>query len=148
MPARDKYHQIVRNALEKDGWTITDDPLHLRWGKRDLYVDLGAEKLFTAEKNGRKIAVEVKSFIGASEIKDLEDALGQYVLYRNKLKISQPDRKLYLAIRESVFVNTFSHEDAQFLLENEHLQLLVFSSTKEEIVKWISWKDNAKQSKK
>jgi XisH protein len=137
MPAKDKYHQTVRNALVKDGWEITDDPLHLRWGKRDLYVDLGAEKLFTAEKNGRKIAVEVKSFIGASEIKDLEDALGQYVLYRNKLKVSQPDRELYLAIRESVFVNTFSHEDAQFLLENEHLQLLVFNSAKEEIVKWI-----------
>ena len=118
MPARDIYHNAVRNALEKDGWKITQDPLHLRWGTRDLYVDLGAEKLFSAEKDGRKIAVEVKSFIGASEIKDLEDALGQYVLYRNKLKTAQPDRKLYLAIRESVFMKIFSHADAEFLLKN------------------------------
>jgi hypothetical protein len=77
MPARDIYHDAVKNALIKDGWTITDDPLHLRWGLKDLYVDLGAEKLFAAEKEGRKIAVEVKSFIGASEIYDLENALGQ-----------------------------------------------------------------------
>ncbi len=27
MPARDIYHDTVRNALEKDGWTITHDPV-------------------------------------------------------------------------------------------------------------------------
>jgi hypothetical protein len=29
MPTRDLSHSIVRRALEKDGWRITDDPLHL-----------------------------------------------------------------------------------------------------------------------
>jgi hypothetical protein len=48
MPARDKYHDAVRNALIKDGWTITHDPLRLVWGKRDMYVDLGAKKLLGA----------------------------------------------------------------------------------------------------
>ncbi len=32
MPARDKVHDIVKNALIKDGWTITDDPLTLKFG--------------------------------------------------------------------------------------------------------------------
>jgi len=27
--AKDIYHYTVRAALEKDGWTITDDPLRL-----------------------------------------------------------------------------------------------------------------------
>ena len=36
-----------------------------------MYVDLAAEELVAAEKEGRKIAVEIKSFIGASEIEDL-----------------------------------------------------------------------------
>jgi hypothetical protein len=36
MPARDRYHDQVKNALTKDGWTITDDPLHVRWGKKDM----------------------------------------------------------------------------------------------------------------
>ncbi len=35
MPARDIYHNHVRNALIKDGWVITDDPLRLRIGKKD-----------------------------------------------------------------------------------------------------------------
>ncbi|WP_308189114.1 element excision factor XisH family protein [Nostoc mirabile] len=38
-PVRDRYHENVKNALIKDGWTITDDPFHLKWGKRDMYVD-------------------------------------------------------------------------------------------------------------
>ena len=67
MPAKDIYHNVVINALIKDGWTITDDPFILRWGSKDLYIDLGAEQLLAVEKNGDKIAVEIKSFIGASQ---------------------------------------------------------------------------------
>ena len=85
MPARDQYHHQVKNALVKDGWTITHDPLRLKWGAKDLYVDLGAERLLNAEKGHRKIAVEVKSFAGPSEIDDLEKALGQYLLYHDVL---------------------------------------------------------------
>ena len=48
MPARDIYHDAVKNALLKDGWTITDDPLHLKWGQKDMYVDLGAQQLLAA----------------------------------------------------------------------------------------------------
>ncbi len=81
MLARDIYHNAVRNALEKDSWQITKDPFILKWGTRDLYIDLGAEKLIAAEKSGEKIAVEIKSFIGASPVTDLENALGQYILY-------------------------------------------------------------------
>jgi len=61
MPARDRYHDQVRNALVKDGWVITHDPLRLTWGLKDMYVDLGAEQLLAAEKGTRKIAVEVKN---------------------------------------------------------------------------------------
>ena len=50
MPAKDIYHETVKNALIKDGWTITDDPLKLTIGSRSLYVDLGAEKLICSPK--------------------------------------------------------------------------------------------------
>jgi hypothetical protein len=33
-------------------------------GGVEMYVDLGAEKIIAAEKDGKKIAVEIKSFIG------------------------------------------------------------------------------------
>lgn len=98
MPAKDTYHDAVRNALVKDGWTITDDPFRLVWGKRDFYVDLGAERVVAAEKAGKRIAVEVKSFLGASPMHDLEQALGQFVLYRSILEEQEPGRVLFLAI--------------------------------------------------
>jgi hypothetical protein len=108
MPAKDLYHDIVRNALVKDGWTITHDPLRLRWGLKDLYIDLGAEQLLAAEKPGRKIAVESKSFIGPSVAAALEQALGQYILYRDILTRIEPERQLYLAIRHAVFRDLFT----------------------------------------
>lgn len=66
MPAKDTFHDAVKNALIKDGWTITDDPLYLSFGGVDLYVDLGAEKLIAAQKDEQKIAVEIKSFMQTS----------------------------------------------------------------------------------
>lgn len=90
--ARDIYHSTVKIALEKDGWTITDDPLTLAIGERSVYVDLGAEKLLTAEKEEQKIAVEIKSFLSRSPVKDLEVALGQYVLYRGIMTYREEKR--------------------------------------------------------
>lgn len=72
MPARDALHDAVRHALERDGWTITHDPLRLSVRRRNLYVDLGAERLLAAEKGRQKIAVEIKTFAGPSDVKDLE----------------------------------------------------------------------------
>jgi len=68
MPALDRHHHAVRNALVKDGWTITHDPLTLNIGRDRLHVDLGAERVIGAEKGVRKIAVEIKTFAGASSI--------------------------------------------------------------------------------
>jgi hypothetical protein len=77
MPARDIYHNAVRNALIKDGWKITHDPYPLSFGFRDVFVDIGAERLIAAERGSEKIAVEIKTFLGASEIRDFELAVGQ-----------------------------------------------------------------------
>ncbi len=50
MPARDIYHDSVKKALIKDGWTITHDPYILTFGQKDVFVDLGAERVLAAEK--------------------------------------------------------------------------------------------------
>jgi len=63
MPARDFYHDIVRNALVKDGWTITHDPYPLKLGRKDSLIDWGAEKIIAAERGNDKTAVEIKSFV-------------------------------------------------------------------------------------
>lgn len=135
--AKDIYHSTVRIALEKDGWKITDDPLTLKVGGRSAFVDLGAEKLFAAEKKGKRIAVEVKSFISSSPVKDLEQALGQYIMYSQVLERQNFNRLLYLAIPQSVFLDFFSEELPQLMIELNNLKLLVFDSDAQEIVKWI-----------
>ena len=71
MSARDIYHDTVKLALEKDGWAITHAPFPLQIGKKRLSADFGAERLISAEKELRKIVVEVKSFVGQSDVKDL-----------------------------------------------------------------------------
>ncbi|WP_449417529.1 element excision factor XisH family protein [Phormidium nigroviride] len=138
MAAKDIYHQVVKTALEKDGWTITNDPLKLTIGSRSVYVDLGAEKLFAAEKEGRKIAVEVKSFINPSPVNDLENALGQYILYAKILEEQQPERVIYLAIPVNVFRDIFAEPIGELLLRTTDLRLLVFDPRKEVIVEWTS----------
>ncbi len=137
MPAKDIYHDAVKNALIKDGWTITHDPLKLQWGQKDLYVDLGAEQLLAAEKTEQKIAVEVKSFTGPSQMTDLERAIGQYVLYHNILSTTEPDRILYLAVRKATFLDLFEEPIGKLLLENNRIRLVVFDPRNEVIVKWM-----------
>jgi hypothetical protein len=137
MPAKDIYHDTVKNALTKDGWTITHDPLKLQLGKRKFYVDLGAEKLIGAVKDSVEIAVEIKSFISNSEMNDLENALGQYILYENVMKVVEPNRILFLAVADNVFETVFEDAIGQLLLENEGLKVCVFNPETEEIVKWI-----------
>ncbi len=137
MPAKDIYHNTVRTALEKDGWTRTNDPLTLKIGKRTLNVDLGAEKLFAAEKQGRKIAVKLKSFVSASPVNDLEEAVGQYIIYEDILDRLEPERIIYLAIRAEVYAQIFSEPIGQLLLEKKRFKLIVFDSLKETIVRWI-----------
>ncbi|WP_287255094.1 element excision factor XisH family protein [Moorena sp. SIO4E2] len=98
MPAKDIYHHAVRFALVKDGWKILTEDYTLEYGGDRLYVDIAAEKSIAAEKQGRKILVEVKSFLGRSFVNDLEQAVGQYIVYRDILVEKELDFKLYLAI--------------------------------------------------
>ncbi|MCF4967843.1 XisH family protein [Nostoc sp. CMAA1605] len=137
MPAKDIYHNAVKNALIQEGWIITDDPLHLKWGQKDMYVDLGAKQLLAAEQGTRKIAVEIKSFVSPSEIADLKDALGGFVMYRAVINRLEPERLLYLGVRDSVFTALFEEPIGTLLIETENLNLLVFNPDTERIIKWI-----------
>ena len=137
MPARDLYHDIVKNALVKDGWTITHDPLRLSWGGKDLYVDLGAERLLAAEKAGLKIAVEIKSFVGDSDVDDLEKAIGQYIVYRTVLSEREPDRVMYLAVPQQILRDVFREPLGNLLLENRLVQVIGFDKQMEVIVEWL-----------
>ena len=137
MPAKDRYHDCVENALIKDGWVITHDPLRVSWGGKDLYVHLGAEQLLAAEKGDRRIAVEVKSFIGKSEVDDLEKAAGQYVLYRAVLAERHPGWVLLLAVPDPAVRDVFDQPLGRLLVKNQSIQIIGFDPETEEITRWI-----------
>jgi len=135
MPARDFFHDVVRHALENDGWTITHDPYFMRIGRRKGYIDLGAE-LVGAEKGNEKIAVEIKSFISLSDMDAFEEALGQFLLYRPALAKKEPDRYLFLAIPNGFYTKFF---DDPFFLEIADLydlKLLIFNEKESKIIQW------------
>lgn len=136
MPAKDIHHDTVKTALLKDSWTITDDPLILKIGTRNAFIDLGAEKLIAAERGATKIAVEVKTFISPSPINDLEKAWGQFFLYSRILKKREPSRQIYLAVERNVFETVFKEEAGQILLEEPGFRLVVFDVNSEEIIQW------------
>jgi XisH protein len=138
MPAKDTYHDAVKTALLKDGWTITHDPLTLEIGQRQVYVDLGAERLIAAQKGTQEIAVEVKTFAGASTIKEFHLAIGQLLNYRSILRRQQPDRILYLAVSVEVYNSFFKEDLPQISIEDYQIKLLVFSLDVLEVVEWTS----------
>ena len=139
MAAKDIYHDNVIRALNNDNWTITHDPLPISIGKRDLLIDLGAERVVAAERDGERIAVEIKSFVKLSPIQDLKEALGQFILYEDIMARSETDadRILFLAIRKETYEEIFSEPIGKMLTESGRIRLIVFEDKTDTIVLWI-----------
>lgn len=136
MPRLDIHHEAVKNALIKDGWKITDDPLTIDFEDATLFADLAAERTIAAEKENDKIAVEIKVFGSRSAFDDLEKAFGQYQVYRSFLKQLEPTRKIYLAISSETYQKIFTRVSVKFLVADLNIKLFVFNPEKEEIIEW------------
>ncbi len=139
VPAKNIYHDVVVAALKAEGWTITHDPLTLSFGGRDLYVDVGAERLtIGAEKGEQRIAVEIQSFLNPSPVRDLQEAVGQFAIYRSILAVREPDRSLYLAVPRRVHETLLAERFGQLIVTDLRLRLLVFDDEQKRLVQWIS----------
>ena len=138
MPRKDKYHIAVRVALEKDGWTITDDPLTLQVGKREIYIDLGAERVvIAAEKAGEQIAVEIKSLLGKSYFVDYYQSLGQFLVYQLALQKARSLRVLYLAIPVTAYEEFIDIDLFRDAWQAYSVNLLIFDEQENRILQWI-----------
>ncbi|MBE8965420.1 XisH family protein [Nostocales cyanobacterium LEGE 12452] len=138
MSARDRFHELVRTALEKEGWIITHDPYHIDLGFVDFYIDLGAELLLAATKDEEKIAVEIKTFLAPSTISEFHTAIGQFINYRIALEDDDPERRLYLAVPLDVYKRFFRYPFIQTVIVRNKIPLLVYDTQKQEIAEWIS----------
>ncbi|WP_016925277.1 element excision factor XisH family protein [Prochlorothrix hollandica] len=136
MPRRDFYHDSVKNALTKEGWRITHDPLILGDLELRVYPDLGAEKN-VAERGMRTLAIEIKVFGAVGQISELQKAIGQYVLYRSILRRQDLIRLLYLAVSAEIYSTLFQKQIILNLIQDENIRLLVFNPLTGEIEQWI-----------
>jgi hypothetical protein len=140
--ARDIIHHAVKNALIKEGWTITHDPFRVEYKEFQLFVDLAAERSpIAAERDGRKILVEIKSFVGRSFIEDLQKALGQWLIYLDLIEMTAPDYELFIAVNEWSYNKHFRKEAAQWLLQKHQIAVIVVDAEEEQIVAWINSPD-------
>ena len=138
MPAKDIYHDAVKNALIKDGWTITADPYPIKYEEVKLFADLAGEKTIAAAREEQQVVIEVKSFLSLSPMRDFETALGQYLIYRALLSINCPTHKLYLGIPEKVYEQFFQKVAINFIVDTYQVCLLIIDVNKEEIIQWKS----------
>lgn len=135
--ARDTLHENVRNALIKDGWKITDDPLTLLTREEGgVATDLGAEKVIFAEQGTTKIAVEVKSFLNPSIIHDFMLASGQYKSYEVIINYKNLQRKMYLAMPIFAYEKIIKFEFIQKIIQDLQIKLILFNPEENSILSW------------
>ncbi|RCJ40017.1 fatty-acid oxidation protein subunit alpha [Nostoc punctiforme NIES-2108] len=139
MSAKDVFHEVVKTALQKDGWQITHDPLTMSVGGVNLSIDLAAQKLIAAEREGQKIAVEVKSFLErSSAISEFHTALGQFINYRGALRRRQPERVLYLAVPLTTYKTFFQLDFPKEMIAENQVKMLIYDVEQEVIFQWIN----------
>jgi phospholipase C len=134
--AKDLYHDTVRNALEKEGWVITDDPFVFRLDRVSFRMDLGAEKVISAQRGLEKIVVEIKTFSQTSFIHAFHEATGQYDNYLLALEEIAPERQLFLAVPNGIWNTFFQERFIQKVIERKHLKVIVYDPENEIIILW------------
>ncbi len=135
--AKDKYHNLVKAALEKEGWEITHDPYFILVGRRRGFIDLGAEKdIIAAEKGKEKIAIEIKSFVGTSDLDAFEDALGQFLIYLVALEEKEPERTLFLAVPLTFYNRFFDDPFFVRLAKRYQVKIVIFNEENQSLVEW------------
>ncbi len=88
-------------------------------------------------RENEKIVVEIKSFLNRSSIRDFENALGQYSIYRRLLSKLEPETEIYLAVSEATYTDFFTLQATQFIIEAERVSLFTVNLESEEIERWI-----------
>jgi hypothetical protein len=134
--AKDLLHNIVKEVLVNDGWSITHDPYVLPY-KPGWEIDLGAEKIIAAERAQKKIAVEVKSFVADSFANEFHKVLGQYLNYFSALKRTDNVRFLYLAVPVEVYDFEFAIQGIANSIEDYNVKILVYDPIEKTVIKWL-----------
>lgn len=137
MPRKDLIHEAVKNALIKDGWTITNDPYRIEYEDADVYADLRVERWESDVQIHRVLVIEIKEFSAASPLNRLEEALGQYQVYRSYLRQIAPEEEIFLAVDKASYEKHFSRISFQRIVNDYSIALLIVDIFREEVSQWI-----------
>lgn len=142
MPSKDRIHQQVKAALEKDGWQITEDPLFVPvQGLAGLYIDLAAREIWRAQKNGRHIVIEIKDFAGQSFTRAFYEALGQVLVYEKALAERGVDWPLFLAIPVEAYQRLEKIPLFMQILQYFAVNLLIIDLQQQTVAAWQTQKN-------
>ncbi len=133
---QDTCHSQVVNALQKAGWTVSDN-VYLRVEETVVIIDL---KAWQSDKGNFQqiIVVEVKCFLNESDDQDeLYRAIGQYLMYRSMIAARGLNLPLYLSIPEPAYNRLFTRQMVQTVLQESRFKLLIVDVAHEEIVQWL-----------
>ncbi|MBW4616635.1 MAG: XisH family protein [Desmonostoc vinosum HA7617-LM4] len=136
MSAKDIFHEAVKQALQKEQWIITHDPLKVEFGDVNFQIDLGVQRVIAAQKQDDKIAVEIKSFLRSSAITEFYSALGQFLSYRLALEEVHLNRTLYVAVPLDIYKTFFQLEFTQVAMRRYQVLLIVYDPVEKVIVQW------------
>ena len=124
MPARGRYHQQVRTALEKDGWTITQDAFRVSYGGHELTAEFAAER----EREGDSpecIAVQVATGDTDPSSVGFQRTLGRFMLCDMVLSEMRSPRRLFLAITRLAFEAICADDTIRHGLSSAGVRMLV-----------------------
>ena len=134
MPVRDKHHEDVIQALEKNGWSIASDPYTIFLPERRLYIDL-----LIQSSDGTSRLIEIKTFNNMdSPLNYLANATGQYFLYRTALNLLEDVMPVYLAVPLVIYESFLQESLASHHINLMKINLVVYDVEQKVIIQWIS----------
>ena len=136
---RDKIHDAVCSALEKDGWQVVNDPYSLELRDVRIEIDLEIEPVLELERAGHSILVEIKTLQRASIFYSFYAVYGQYKFYQNALRKQGIDKTLYLAISSEAYEKIQAIHDLLEWIEDNKLNLIIINLEQEEVTQWIDY---------
>ncbi|MFM7407247.1 MAG: element excision factor XisH family protein [Cuspidothrix sp.] len=68
----------------------------------------------------------------------MQKTMGQLQLYQWALEKQEPDRQLFLAISQEMYIKHFQKQIFQLALERNQINLIVYEPDQEVIIQWIN----------
>jgi len=138
MAALDQCEGEIIQALQKDGWEVSEKPYAIRIVGRSIFADMSLKRIKGGEHE-EIIIVEVKCFTNPSaDLQELYTAIGQYHFYRIALTLKRSSLPLYLAIPHQAYQRLIKQPSISALFQSGGVKLVVVDIEQEEIVQWIS----------